>query len=83
MEADEADHVAARRVGCLVPSRRHNPLSRPSILVRRQLASGYQLVQGQPRTVERSHANGSMMVRGCWGAMRADEEAKNGEQEEL
>jgi hypothetical protein len=34
-------------------------------------------------TVERSHANGSMMVRGWWGAMRAGEEAKHKEQEEL
>jgi hypothetical protein len=34
-------------------------------------------------TVERSHANGSTMMRGCWGAMRADEEAKNKEREEI
>jgi hypothetical protein len=27
--------------------------------------------------------NGSTMVRGCWGAMRVDKEAKNREQEEL
>jgi hypothetical protein len=33
--------------------------------------------------VERSHANGSTMMRGFWGAMRAGEEAKNKEREEL
>jgi hypothetical protein len=83
VEADEADHVAARRIGRLVPSRRHDPLGRLSILVRRQLARSYQLVQASRVTIERTHANGSTMVRGCWGGMRADDEAKNGEQEEL
>jgi hypothetical protein len=47
------------------------------------LAAGHQLVQASRVTVERSHANGSTMMRGCWGAMRADEEVKNKEREEL
>jgi hypothetical protein len=34
-------------------------------------------------TIERSHVDGSTMMRGCWGAMRADEEEKNKEREEL
>jgi hypothetical protein len=32
---------------------------------------------------ERSHGNGSMMTRDCWGAMRTGEEAERKEQEEL
>jgi hypothetical protein len=32
---------------------------------------------------ERSHGSGSTMVRGCWGAMRAGEEAKCKERGEL
>jgi hypothetical protein len=83
MESDEADHVAARRVGRSLPFRRHDPLGRLSVLVRRELAAGHQLVQASRVTVERSHANGSTMMRGCWGAMRADEEVKNKEREEL
>jgi hypothetical protein len=49
VEADEADHVATRGVGRVVPSRQHDPLGRPSILIRSQLTGGYQLAQGQPR----------------------------------
>jgi hypothetical protein len=49
VEADEANHIATRRVGRVVPGWRHDPLGRPAILVRRQLAGGHQLVQGQPR----------------------------------
>jgi hypothetical protein len=33
----------------VVPRRQRDPLGRSSVLVRRQLASGYQLAQGQPR----------------------------------
>jgi hypothetical protein len=34
-------------------------------------------------TIERSDANGSTTTRGCWGAMRVGEEAKEKEREEL
>jgi hypothetical protein len=48
VEADEAHHVAFRRVGRVVPRRRHDPLRRLALLVRRQLAGGDQVVEGQP-----------------------------------
>jgi hypothetical protein len=35
VEADEADHVAERRVGRSLPFRLHDPLRRLSVLVRR------------------------------------------------
>jgi hypothetical protein len=47
------------------------------------LAAVTSLFRASGVTVERSHANGSMMTRGCWGAMRAGEEVKNKEREEL
>jgi hypothetical protein len=45
--ADEAHHVALRRVGRVVPRRRHYPLRRASIFIGRQLAGGDQLAKGQ------------------------------------
>jgi hypothetical protein len=48
VEADEAHHIAFRRVGRTVTSRRHYPLRRAAILIGRQLAGGDQLAKGQP-----------------------------------
>jgi hypothetical protein len=39
MEADEADHIAVRRVGRLLPFRRYDPLGRLPVLVRLKLAT--------------------------------------------
>jgi hypothetical protein len=49
VKAYEADNVAVQRIGHSLPLRRHDPLSRPPILVCRQLAAGHQLTQGQQR----------------------------------
>jgi hypothetical protein len=49
VEADEADNVAERWVGNLVPLRRHDPLRGLRIYVRRQLTAGHQQVQRQRR----------------------------------
>jgi hypothetical protein len=65
VETDEADHVAARRVGRPLPFRGaiHSAGRPSSFAASWPLATSWFRANGV--TVERSHANGSMMTRGC------------------
>jgi hypothetical protein len=81
VEADEANHVATRGLSAwsLAGGTIHSA-GRPS-----SFAASWPAVTSWFRasqvTVERSHANRSMMTRGGWGAMRVDEGARYEEQE--
>jgi hypothetical protein len=83
VEADEANHIAARGLGAwsLAGGTIHFA-GRPS-----SFSASWPAVTNWPRASrvadERSHGNGSTMMRGCWGAIRAGEEARRKEQEEL
>jgi hypothetical protein len=80
-EADEANHVPTGGLGAwsLAGGTIHSAGRPSSFAASWPAATSW--FSGNRVTVERSHANGSMMTRGGWGAMREDEEARDDKQE--